>query len=186
MEARKPSQRPRQTNKPSATLVGPFCGLTVVTTMQLYHPIDVVRVTQLFGKNPQIYKRFGMKGHNGIDWGTKTAKYPLGRVYFYPLARGKVTEVGYDPGGYGNYFRQVLEDGSTVVYGHAHKLYVKKGQIIDVWTKCGITGNTGFSTGAHLHIGLRPPDFLKIYGNGFKGYVDFYSRLTPRKPEWSK
>ena len=26
------------------------------------------RISQAFGLNPQIYKRFGMKGHNGIDY----------------------------------------------------------------------------------------------------------------------
>ncbi|WP_339145466.1 MULTISPECIES: M23 family metallopeptidase [unclassified Sutcliffiella] len=48
-----------------------------------------------------------------------------------------------------------LEDGTTAIYGHMSDIKVKVGQILKEGETLGYSGNTGHSTGAHLHFGLK-------------------------------
>lgn len=132
-----------------------------------------------------------MRGHNGIDYRVVTKDTPKGHMYVYPMAPGTVYEATdqdvYALGvrvrgkGYGKFVRLVHDDGSQTIYGHLSKWYVKKGQRVGVNDIIGLTGNTGFSTGAHLHCGYRPPEWAKNYGNGYAGYIDHKPFLIPRK-----
>lgn len=151
--------------------------------MQHYHPVSRVYVTQTFGARQSVYRQFGLKGHNGIDYRVRFAETPKGHVYVYPSAPGVVSEVVNQGGsGYGLYVRVVHDDGSQTIYGHMTKVYVKKGQKVGLGTILSLSGNSGFSTGAHLHYGYRPPNWLnKHYNNGFKGYVDNLPTLKDRK-----
>jgi len=139
-------------------------------------PIDKVFVTQRFGANREVYKRFGMDGHNGIDFRTKFWDSPLGKRYIVAAKRGKVIETRNDGNGYGNYIRLEHDlDGNgneQTIYGHLKKFYVSIGQTVKQGDRIGLSDNTGFSTGAHLHWGYRPKGWKKIYGDGFKGYTD--------------
>jgi hypothetical protein len=47
------------------------------------------------------------------------------------------------------------EDGKTAVYGHLSKFAVKESQHVNAGDLIGYSGNTGHSTGAHLHFGLK-------------------------------
>ena len=44
------------------------------------------------------------------------------------------------------------ERGIETLYGHMAKIFVKEGDIVDVGTPIGVVGNTGHSTGKHLHF----------------------------------
>lgn len=160
-------------------------------TPKLYQPLKAPIVyTQRFGLNPQIYKQFGLKGHNGIDYRTRTASTPNAHRHVYAMAGGVVMEAKdqdiYFKGmrlkrrGYGRYVRIMHPDGAQSVYGHLEKFYVKAGQAVSKDTIIGLTGNTGFSTGPHLHVGYRPADWQKIQGNGYAGYVNFEPYLIQR------
>lgn len=46
-------------------------------------------------------------------------------------------------------------DGKTAIYGHLSKFAVKEGQHVKARDLLGYSGNTGHSTGAHLHFGLK-------------------------------
>lgn len=48
-----------------------------------------------------------------------------------------------------------LEDGTTAIYGHMSGIKVKVGQILKEGETIGWSGNTGHSTGPHLHFGLK-------------------------------
>jgi hypothetical protein len=50
------------------------------------------------------------------------------------------------------------EDGKTAIYGHLSKFAVKEGQYVKAGDLIGYSGNTGHSTGAHLHFGLKEGD----------------------------
>jgi len=86
--------------------------------------------------------------HNGID----IAAAP-GSPIFAP-ADGIVSFVGYDPG-YGNLVS--IDHGYGVVtrYGHTSKIYVKVGQKVKRRDLIAAVGNTGRSTGPHLHYEVR-------------------------------
>ena len=67
---------------------------------------------------------------------------------------GKVTFSGYK----GHYGKTVIlshQQGYSTVYGHLDKMLVKKGQVVRQGDKIGTVGNTGRSTGPHLHFEIH-------------------------------
>ena len=134
------------------------------------------RVTQLFGKNPQIYKQFGLKGHNGTDFGVS-----IGTPIYAPFD-GECKTIDSGKNGYGkhvkirNAFKQL--EG---VLGHFSSFFIKDGTKTHQGDLLGFSGNSGFSTGPHLHLGVRSLTLksgnvwkatIKNYTNGFYGYWD--------------
>jgi hypothetical protein len=122
-------------------------------------------ITQLFGENPQIYKKWGFPGHNGIDYGIPNGT-PIAAA-----AGGTVAMVGFENGGYGNYVKLSHSDGGKsyfTYYAHLASAAVAAGQKVKTGAVIGYSNNTGASTGPHLHFGL------KIEGENppYKGYVD--------------
>ena len=82
--------------------------------------------------------------HRGVDIAVPTG------TNVYATHDGTVTQAAYDSH-YGNYV--VLElDGYTTKYAHMETVSVSTGQTVEKGTIIGTTGNTGSSTGSHLHI----------------------------------
>jgi len=126
--------------------------MSILDTIRLIYPVNPVVITQGFGENPQIYSQFGLPGHNGIDFGISKGTMVLA------AASGKVVRIGYDEKGYGNYI--LLDHGGyQTLYGHLSKVLVGSGAEIVQGDGIGLSGNTGFSTGPHLHFELRVPGF---------------------------
>jgi len=76
------------------------------------------------------------------------------------------------PGGFGHYI-QVKGGALDAFYGHLSKWLVKNGQSVKPGTKLGISGNTGASTGPHLHYEMHkngkpidPVKWLKSHNGG--------------------
>lgn len=120
----------------------------------VYRPCDTDRITQPFGANPAVYDDFGLPGHEGIDYGVA-----LG-LPFYAAAAGRVAHASdrmWSSSGASNYgWHVVLDHGDyTTVYAHATaNLPVSVGQQVAAGQIVGYSGNTGNSTGPHLHFGL--------------------------------
>jgi murein DD-endopeptidase MepM/ murein hydrolase activator NlpD len=55
--------------------------------------------------------------------------------------------------GYGNQVWVRLSDGSQVLYGHLQQVSISLGQTVNAGQLLGMSGNTGASTGPHIHIG---------------------------------
>jgi len=122
-------------------------------------------ITQLFGENPEVYKKWGFPGHNGIDYGIPNGT-PVGAA-----AAGTVAAVSFENGGYGNYVKLSHMDGSRsyfTYYAHLASAAVSPGQKVKAGTTVGFSNNTGASTGPHLHFGLR----IDGQNPAYKGYVD--------------
>ncbi len=141
-------------------------------------PSDPVVITQRFGENPAMYRKYGLAGHNGIDYRTRFWFSPLGKIYVVAPAGGLVIETGNEgKSGYGIYLRIRHDDGSVSVLGHMTKLYVAKGRSVKQGQRVALSGNTGNSTGPHVHWGYRPPK--PDFGNGYAGYVDQSDLVKP-------
>jgi len=105
-------------------------------------------VTNLFG--PSIHPFTGQWYlHKGLD---------LAYGYGVPIvasANGKVQEVDHEEMGFGNYVVIRHKYGFYTKYAHMQRMYVKPGQEVSQGDVIGTMGNTGLSTGPHLHYEVR-------------------------------
>jgi murein DD-endopeptidase MepM/ murein hydrolase activator NlpD len=109
--------------------------------------------------------------HKGIDIAYATSGLPV-----IASAAGRVVEAEYDQYGYG--WNVVIEHkyGFKTRYAHLQRTLVEAGQHVESGERIGILGNTGTSTGPHIHFEvilgddvLDPAAFLKIT-NEFRRY----------------
>lgn len=136
-------------------------------------------VTQEWGINPLDYARFGLKGHNGVDYGT-----PTGTPIIAPH-KGEVIEASWDPMGYGMYVK-IENDVEGSILAHLESFNVNPGDVLTEGTQIGISNNTGNSTGPHLHWGYyRKP---RNKADGYSGTTNPYLYLTEinEAPDYKK
>ena len=105
-------------------------------------PTDSKQVTSVYGQ------RWG-RLHAGLDI----------KVYIGDTIRaafdGKVRIVKYDARGYGKFIVIRHPNGLETYYGHLSKQLVKENQLVKSGEPIGLGGNTGRSTGSHLHFETR-------------------------------
>ena len=101
-------------------------------------------------------KGYSSTDHDGIDIGGTGGN--LNGQAADSIGGGKVTEVGYDENGYGNYVVVDHGNGYTSLYGHLQKATVKQGDTVSAGQQVGVIGSTGSSTAPHLH--------LRVHKNG--------------------
>jgi murein DD-endopeptidase MepM/ murein hydrolase activator NlpD len=97
------------------------------------------------------HKSQGIHGYNGVDYGM-----PVGTT-LYAAAQGTVIiskNSGYN-GGYGKYIVIKHPNNTQTVYGHMSDVVVTVGQSVTQGQTIGYSGNTGRSTGPHLHFEVR-------------------------------
>ena len=117
----------------------------VARYLSVCYPLSHIKINSPYGyrKDPFTGKR---KFHNGIDLHARSAKV-------FAMMQGRVIAVGQDKVS-GKYV--TLRHGNfTVSYCHLSQISVSQGQDVLSGDVVGITGNTGHSTGEHLHITIR-------------------------------
>ncbi len=143
-------------------------------------PISNPIITQYFG-----YTKFALSGayngskHNGIDLGT-----PVGTQLRAPLS-GTVRNTGNTdavPGCY-SWGKWILVDhpnGLSSMFAHLSQISVTPGQKVNTGDIIGYTGNTGYSTGPHLHYTLYVKDAVQVKQfNQFKAVTGCGAALSP-------
>ncbi|MDR2497305.1 MAG: peptidoglycan DD-metalloendopeptidase family protein [Tannerellaceae bacterium] len=103
---------------------------------------DSVRVTSLYGPRRR-------RMHRGID-----LKLQVGDTV-YAVFTGKVRIRSFERRGYGNYLVVRHPNGLETVYGHLSKSLVEVNDIVRAGSPIALGGNTGRSTGSHLHFETR-------------------------------
>ena len=88
--------------------------------------------------------------HQGIDIAA-----PVGTP-IWAAASGVVDYAGWNSGGYGNMVDILHSNGTITRYAHLSAIYVKQGQPVSQSQVIAAMGNTGNSTGPHLHFEIRP------------------------------
>lgn len=138
-------------------------------------PTDNRVVTSNFGA------RWGRQ-HKGID-----VKVYIGDTIRAAFS-GKVRMVKYEAGGYGKYVVIRHGNGLETIYGHMSKHLVAEDDIVEAGQPIGLGGNTGRSTGSHLHfetrlcgVALNPAlmfDFKNqdVVGDYYMFYRDTYQK----------
>lgn len=87
-------------------------------------------------------------GHNGLDFGIPTGT-PV-----QSTMNGKVVYAGWNNQGYGNLV--IVENGAyRTYYAHLSEVPVRIGDRVSAGDTIGLSGNTGNSTGPHLHYEIR-------------------------------
>ena len=94
--------------------------------------------------NPILGKR---ENHNGLDIAVAEGTAVIA------VKSGKVTEVR-TSATYGKLLEYETTDGYTVMYAHLSKILVREGERVKQGQKVAESGNTGLSTGPHLHYSL--------------------------------
>ena len=109
--------------------------------------------------------------HQGIDFGLS-----IGDTVYSSFC-GEVRIVAYQPDGYGNVVVVRNYNMSETLYGHLDKSLVRNGQKVVTGEPIGIGGNTGTSTGPHLHFEIRSSGYSfnpMIDEKFFKKYIVTY------------
>ena len=129
-----------------------------------------VRIASGFGwRVHPLYKV--MKFHEGLDFSGSIG------TDIYATGDGTVVEVEYSRRGYGNKVVISHGFGYKTLYAHMHKFNVRRGQKVKRGEKIGVIGNTGLSTGPHLHYEVI------LNGKKLNPVYFFHNDLTPAEYE---
>lgn len=133
----------------------------IIEKQRLIYPLREIKITSTIGD------RKGSRFHWGIDFNAIT-----GTQIIAPIDM-KIIESGYAVN-YGNYIIGVDEDNFNYLFAHLSKRIVKVDDLIKQGETIGLTGNTGYSFGPHLHyeisyrsVYFNPIDFQKNNFNDF-------------------
>jgi murein DD-endopeptidase MepM/ murein hydrolase activator NlpD len=122
---------------------------------------DYEQVTSLIKDRPT---------HKGMDF-----KTPIGTPVLAPRA-GRVTRTNWNHAANGNCVEIQYADGVLAKFLHLNENLVKEGQSVSAGTEIAKSGNTGHSTGAHLHYQLGHGD------NDVIDPIDYHGTLRRQLP----
>jgi len=156
---------------------------------RLFNPVGAAGgqklVSQGWGTHPEWYKTWGIKGHNGIDLavpvGTpvRCAGATEGKVVVSKQHTDHLKENRAPLGTHIIIEHEPCEDfpgGYQTLYAHLNLQDVFAGNRVSPGQHIGTSGNTGNSTGPHLHFGLRPLPY--DHDDGWLGFVDPQSWIS--------
>lgn len=125
-----------------------------VGTGVLGWPLDSITITQYFGntpfasKNPQVYNG---RGHNGVDFRASVGAPVKSAESGIVVATGN-TDTACRGVSYGRWVLIKHPNNISTLYAHLSLIRVSQGQQIQRGELIGYTGNSGFTTGPHLHF----------------------------------
>jgi murein DD-endopeptidase MepM/ murein hydrolase activator NlpD len=129
-------------------------------------------------------KQYTVSSNFGARWGTRHPGVDLAApegTPMYAVGAGKVILSRHN-GGYG--YNVMIDHGNGVVsaYGHCSRLFAKEGQTVQAGDRIALVGNTGYSTGPHLHLEIRvngeqvdPVPWLKKNGVDVNRHIEVAS-----------
>ena len=122
-------------------------------TKVLAWPLDTVVITQYFGNTEfaQTTSAYKGQGHNGIDLSASTGTKVKAALAGTIEAVGN-TDVISGCYSYGKWILIRHPNGLSTLYAHLSLIKVSQGQEVATGDTIGFSGNTGYSTGPHLHF----------------------------------
>ncbi|MBI3305672.1 peptidoglycan DD-metalloendopeptidase family protein [Candidatus Nomurabacteria bacterium] len=124
-------------------------------------PLERIYVTQLFGKTVDSKRLYASGTHNGVDFraavGTPIMAMSNGTV----MGTGDTDQTC--PGAsFGKFVFIRYTNGLSSTYGHLSLVKAKAGDVVKRGEVVGYSGNTGHTTGPHLHVSLYAADAVKM------------------------
>ncbi|MCM1293652.1 MAG: M23 family metallopeptidase [Bacteroides sp.] len=168
-------------NFSNQTVAGAYSGLAIPTTKK----IDVTGyVAPVRGRltSPYGWRASFGRMHKGVDLSLKVGDTV--RAAF----DGRIRITKYEGGGYGYYVVVRHDNGLETVYGHLSRFLVKPNQYVKAGQPIALGGNTGRSTGPHLHFETR---FMGLALNpasiiDFDNYVTHQDVFTFNKSSYDR
>ncbi len=136
----------------AAGTTGGYYGATGESAKKLLlkMPLQYGRMTSGFGTRHHPVLGY-TRAHNGVDYGV-----PVGTPV-WAVGDGRVVKAGWGSG-FGNLVEIAHANGWTSQYAHLSSIAVRVGQHVSQKMTIARSGNTGMSTGPHLHYGLKQHD----------------------------
>ncbi|MDO4511522.1 MAG: M23 family metallopeptidase [Bacteroidales bacterium] len=149
-------------------LVNPYKDANVPNSKRInvknyFMPINQTMVTSSYGYRPRFRRM-----HRGVD-----IRAAIGDT-IYATFSGRVRLTKYERSGYGFYVILRHENSLETVYGHLSRFLVKPDQYVKAGQPIALAGNTGRSTGPHLHFETR----FMGYAINPEAIFDFRNRCT--------
>jgi len=144
--------------------------------------INLIKVNSLYGW--RIHPVLGViLFHNGIDLASQKG------IPVIATANGFIEKVKNEKYGYGNYVLIDHTNGYKTRYAHLTSMCVHPGQFVTVGDTIGITGDTGLTTGPHLHYEIisngRPIDPIKFVTDNKKEYITILKKIQAHINEFA-
>ncbi|QQS20566.1 MAG: peptidoglycan DD-metalloendopeptidase family protein [Candidatus Moraniibacteriota bacterium] len=120
----------------------------------LGYPVSAPKKSQSYGKTS--FTRW-YTFHNGVDFSGSIGTPILAAEDGTIIAMGDEGKYAY-----GKWMAVRHENGLTTLYGHLSKYLAKKGEKVSRGEKIGLMGNTGYSTGPHVHFSVFSSDSFEV------------------------
>lgn len=143
--------------------------------MKAYPFLGKFIVTSLYGVRGQIKtsEGYASRDHKGIDL------VGQGSINVVACEGGVVTKAEYGFG-LGYYVWVYTDSGYGNIYQHLKEISVRPGDRVTCKQKIGVMGNTGNSSGPHLHFGVASnPDFKSYYSNNWINPAIWWGMNSP-------
>ncbi len=127
----------------------------------LKYPVLNPIVTQYFGNTAFSNGKYNGSGHNGMDFGARTGTPVLSAGSGLVIGTGN-TDAACVGVSYGKWVLIRHTNGLTTLYGHLSVIQVVSGQTVTSGQKIALSGNTGYSTGPHLHFTVYASDAVHV------------------------
>jgi murein DD-endopeptidase MepM/ murein hydrolase activator NlpD len=123
-------------------------------------PMDVVRITQYFGRTVDSGRLYSSGTHNGIDFGVMDGT-PIKSVLAGSITATGNTDVGacYS---YGKWVLVKHGNGLSTMYAHLSSIAVDPGDSVSTGEVIGYSGRTGYATGPHLHLTVYATQGMRV------------------------
>lgn len=124
-------------------------------------PLDKIIITQKFGKTVGAERLYVSGSHNGVDFGAKIGTRVLAMGNGTVLGTGD-TDLTCKGASFGRWVFIRYDNGLSAIFGHLSVISAKEGQRVRTGDVVGYSGNTGYSTGPHLHVSMYPSDAVSV------------------------
>lgn len=124
-------------------------------------PLDNIRITQLFGKTSDSGRLYSSGTHNGIDFGTNRGT-PVKAALSGVVKGAGNTDEQRGCYSYGKWILLEHDNGLSTLYAHLDLIKTNIGQRVSTGDVIGYSGNTGYSTGPHLHLTVYASQGIEI------------------------
>ncbi len=125
-------------------------------------PLDSIRITQKFGDTAFAKSgAYNGRGHNGVDFGASIGTRVKSALSGVVKGTGNTDAVC--PGAsYGKWVLVEHANGLSTLYAHFSLIKVSSGQTVGTGELLGYSGDTGYSTGPHLHLTVYATQGVRI------------------------